>query len=254
MNEVSVARLTGENDAAALRRALEEGKPFVLAVPQAAAVTDALQALLLKPFADGKVVMTYGRLLPDAGTDRLCAGFLAADFPEEPEIRDMKTVYRRGPGAYLSVYGAVMYRASAFFEAGFPEADTILPFSTLFAARVLFMGLHAVYVPEAEVRVTGKASVRTARREAFRTGMAMKRDIQVYGFNVPLHPARIPGDETPVIWPDAGTWLLQRADLAGRLGAGKLKRVFLKTAVRLGYLLGNKYLYLPAGTVRRNLG
>ena len=31
MNDVSVARLTGENDAAAIRRALEEGKPFLLA-------------------------------------------------------------------------------------------------------------------------------------------------------------------------------------------------------------------------------
>ena len=244
-----------------VNKAIREGaQDLILILPEGAeAENEAAVSALIDACLEGSVAAAFGEILPAPGTG-FSAAFLASserfglsgDFGRED-------LYTAGSSLLVFSKRPVMIRREALQKLGLFEADCIFDALSHWCAKALYRGYR--------IRETAAAVFASSKKPEggfslfkyyFTVGRMMKSGIQEFGFSIPLPGVQAEGRPNPAPFPGAADGIARRLNETASLmkASGKranplLMKLRLKKAV-LAEKLGEKYLYLPEGFVKKN--
>lgn len=259
-SEISVILKADKRSAAELNSAVRAAStPYVLMVAGTEVPDENTQEILVEAVNEPGVAAAVGRVKAH-GKDSVYKALIKADHPAEASVKDIHTVYREGKrNFFLNTNSCTMYRTEIFEKLGMFDHDAFRTEAAVWTAKALYGGYRIAYVPDAMVDVEGKTGLAHEFRKFFLIGASEKTNIQYFGYNIPMEGCRVPGDATPLVWPDTGVYIAQRAAEAKAILKAKgkkfavLRLAVLKTAMKFGNILGRKHLYLPEHLAERYL-
>ncbi len=251
-SEITIVYKTDRRSAAELNAAVRAAEtPYVLFTAGEETPDENTREVLLEALQAENAAAAVGRV-KGTGKDRVYTVLLKADYPKQASVKDIHTLYREGKAdIFLNTNQLTLYKKSVFESIGYFDPDPFCTEAAVWTAKALYGGYRIAYVPEVVADVPGKTGLFHEFRKFFLIGASEKTNIQYFGYNIPMEGCRIPGDASPVVWPDTDMYIAGRTAEARKILKEKsahfsvLRLTLLKTAMKLGNLLGRKHLYLP---------
>lgn len=213
---------------------------IVLFLTQDAIPTDPnLLAAILRPFADPKVAMAYGRQLPRAVAGPIETHARLFNYPDADRIEAPAASYPRGIKTVFNSNSCAAYRRAALLAVGGFPTDIIMGEDTVAAARLLQAGWTLAYASGARVSHSHGYTLREEFNRYFDIGVFHDQFRDVLA---PYGGANSEGRRFV---------LSELRHLAGR-APWLVPEAMLRTASKLiGYRLGRRHAALPAALNRR---
>ncbi|MCL2865153.1 MAG: glycosyltransferase family 2 protein [Lachnospiraceae bacterium] len=194
---------------------------------------------LLRPFADTKVAVTYGRQLPDKDCKMIETYTRKFNYPAKSRVKSSLDLKELGIKTYFCSNVCSAYRKQDYVALGGFERETIFNEDMILAAKLIRSGYKVAYASEAKVIHSHNYSYRQQFRRNFDLAVSQAEHPEIFAdVSSEKEGFRLVVDTAKYLCAVGKPWLI----VSLVIGSG---------AKYLGYCFGKKYKRLPKSLIKR---